>query len=122
MLHGQQKLLFTVIILAGTSESASAISSHSSWTYLEGEPTIFSSHFKQLIATAITSSFTQRNYFTSVGDDGHNTLTPTVLINKEKFFICLYDCNKDILMISDKLSMKEPRNIYQHQPAFFYGL
>lgn len=88
-----------LLFLAGTSDESVA--------YLEGKNPIEYRDFKKAIATAITSSFTQRNR--NECDDLYNSLTPTVLINKEKFYVCLYDCNKDILLMSDPCYLVEYR-------------
>ena len=49
----------------------------------------------QLVGTCVVNSFIDKNL-----SPGKNTVVPTVLFNKSKFKICLYDAEKDILLIS----------------------
>lgn len=48
-----------------------------------------------------------------------SSLTPTVLISKEKFLVCLYDCN--LLLISDEYSLIEYEGQVQISLPFFIG-
>ncbi len=92
--------------VAGLGSSTSSIN----WTYFEGKRQIEPKHYKKLISTAITSSFTLRNMNRENGMENYNTLTPTVLINKTKFCVCMYDCEKDLLLLSDEYPLYEIRN------------
>ena len=47
----------------------------------------------QLVGTCVVNSFIDKNL-----SPGKNTVVPTVLFNKSKFKICLYDAEKDILL------------------------
>ena len=49
----------------------------------------------QAVGTCVVASFTAKGPHT-----GHRALVPTVLIDEKQFRVCLYDCNKDVLLIS----------------------
>ena len=49
----------------------------------------------QAVGTCVVASFTTKAHHPE-----HKVLVPTVLINEKQFRICLYDCDKDVLLIS----------------------
>ena len=57
-------------------------------------------HASQLIATNITASFVEHSLHPDM-----NTLIPSLLLNSRTAVISLYDCQQDILMISDTLAL-----------------
>lgn len=58
-------------------------------------------NFSQIISTTIVSSFTEYHLHPSL-----NSAIPTLLINNNHFFICIYDCLQDVLLISDSIPLK----------------
>ena len=54
-------------------------------------------NINQLIAISVVSSFIERNLHKEL-----NSLTPVIMIGAPTAQICLYDCDQDILLISDK--------------------
>ena len=55
------------------------------------------SQLPQVVGTCVTTSFTERNLHPE-----KSAMVPTVLIGEHSFRACLYDCEKDILIISSK--------------------
>ena len=53
-------------------------------------------HFEQLVATCVVNSFTEANL---------NPGIPTILFNRSNYRICLYNCENDVLLLS------EPKNL-----------
>ena len=49
----------------------------------------------QAVGTCVVASFTAKTHHPD-----HKALVPTVLIDEKQFRICLYDCDKDVLLIS----------------------
>ena len=66
----------------------------------EGNIRISNRHIGQLVATCVVNSFTEANL-----NPGLNPVTPTILFNRSSYRICLYDCKKDVLLLS------EPKNL-----------
>lgn len=54
-------------------------------------------NINQLIATTVVSSFIEHNLHGDV-----NPLTPVIMIGAPKAQICLYDCQQDVLLLSEK--------------------
>ena len=59
-------------------------------------------HLPQAVVTAIVHSFTQNKRH-----PGLNPMVPTVLINGHVFRIILYDCSKDMLLVSTPVEYRE---------------
>ena len=70
--------------------------SPSSAASVEGELSMKPCHTSQFVALSVTSSFTQHNI-----EPKENSLVPTIMINSNGFKVCLYDCEHDILLISE---------------------
>ena len=66
----------------------------------EGKIQTSQRHIGQLVATCVVNSFTEANL-----NPGLNPVTPTILFNRSSYRICLYDCNNDVLLLS------EPKNL-----------
>ena len=104
-------IFFTILFLASSvpTESVSSAPAPPMWTYIEGKRAIGPEHIHKLVATAITSSFVLHNISESQ-NLGYNSLSPTLLINHDKFYVCLFDCVKDILIISEPMVLTELRD------------
>ena len=62
---------------------------------IEGEVVLKESNLPQAIGTCVTSAFTAKTRHPKI-----KTPTPTLLIDKNEFRVCLYDCERDLLRIS----------------------
>jgi hypothetical protein len=78
----------------GTSTDTTSAAHISASTDFEGEKIWVINTLCQLVGTCVVNSFIDKNL-----SPGKNTVVPTVLFNKSKFKICLYDAEKDILLI-----------------------
>ena len=68
--------------------------------HFEGKIRVSNQHFGQLVATCVVNSFTEANL-----NPGLNPVIPTILFNRSNYRICLYDCENDVLLLS------EPKNL-----------
>ena len=66
----------------------------------EGKIRVSNRHIGQLVATCVVNSFTEANV-----NPGLNPVIPTILFNRSSYRICLYNCNNDVLLLS------EPKNL-----------
>ena len=62
---------------------------------IEGKGVWKESNLPQAIVTCVTSAFTAKTRHPKI-----KTPTPTLLIDKNEFRVCLYDCERDLLLIS----------------------
>ena len=58
-------------------------------------------NFPQLVSTNIVASFVEHNLHKTL-----NSAVPTILINSHCFYISIYDCCRDLLLISNKIVFK----------------
>ncbi len=77
------------------------------WTQVQAQRNIRVSHLPEVIATNIVASFTESNCHLAL-----NPMVPTIQIDSEKFRVILYDCKKDVLLMSPLkmlTNVKKPR-------------
>ena len=66
-------------------------------TEVEGKLVAKEANLMQIIGTCVVSSFTAKSRHP------HKlAMVPTILIDNNQFSVCLYHCDKDVLMISDR--------------------
>ena len=75
---------------------------------VEAKRKVTSAYLPQAVATAIVHSFTQNKRHPQL-----NPLVPTVLINGSVFRIVLYDCCKDMLLVSSTVTYREGTKLTQ---------
>ena len=66
----------------------------------EGKIKFRASNLPQVVATCVVSSFTE-----SSRHPDKSPLIPTVFIDRLSYLVCLYDCESDVLLISNKKSL-----------------
>ena len=66
----------------------------------EGKIRFSREHIRQLVATCVVNSFTEANLNPEL-----NPVIPTILFNRNSYRICLYNCENDVLLLS------EPKNL-----------
>lgn len=74
----------------------------------------------QIVATAVVAAFTEHNLHSQ-----HNPMIPTIVINCSTVMIVLYDCNEDILFISEKVDLFDeygPSNKVKRSTLLFIWL
>ena len=81
-------------------EDKSSVSSDGMATNFEGKIKFRASNLPQVVATCVVSSFTE-----SSRHPDKSPLIPTVLIDRLSYLVCLYDCERDVLLISNKKSL-----------------
>ena len=85
------------------SDSASTdgtVTSDSTAVHIKGKIRYKASNLPQAVATCVVSAFTERT-----NQPDKSPLIPTVLIDKTSFRVCLYDCERDVLLISNAKSL-----------------
>ena len=86
------------IVLRGESSNVSPVHSLGDNVAIEAkrDPDCINKH--QLIATTVISSFIERNLHRDA-----NPMVPVILITTPTTMVCLYDCTKDLLLMSEEL-------------------
>ena len=82
-------------VAAADSDDESSLSSDGQTTTFEGKITFNSANLQKAIATCVVSSFTERNCH-----PGKLPIIPTILSDQNFLRVILYDCEKDILLVS----------------------
>jgi hypothetical protein len=80
---------------ADSDDESSSLSSDGQTTTFEGKITFNSASLQQAIATCVVSSFTERKCH-----PGKLPIVPTFLIDQHFLRVILYDCEKEILLVS----------------------
>ena len=81
------------------SDSGSTVSD-STAVHIEGKIQYAASNLPQAVATCVVSSFTEKS-----NHPDKSPLIPTILIDKKSFQIILFDCEKDVLLISNAVPL-----------------
>ena len=86
-------------------------------TTLEAKFSIRWSHLAQVVGTCVVASFTERNLHPE-----KRALVPTILIGDKYFRVCLYDCEKDILIISSRKSLSTKEHLSQSAMVLLWAV
>lgn len=73
---------------------------------VDDKKTLAKEHTSQLIATNVVASFVEKNKHSDC-----NTLIPSLMVDNERVIICLYDCDKDNLLLSDTVDLYDNGNL-----------
>ena len=92
----------------GESEGSDAESSDGATTPLEAKRRISQSNWPQMIATCVVSSFTENGLHPDLP-----AVIPTILIDAQQFQVCLYDCQRDVLLISQPVELATSDHLSQ---------
>ena len=84
---------------SGESDAESTASDGATST-IEAKRRFSSSNLPQMIATCIVSSFTEKGLHPDLP-----AVVPTILIDPHQFQVCLYDCQTDVLLISEPMEL-----------------
>lgn len=71
----------------------------------------------QAVGTCVVASFTEKSTHSNL-----NSLVPTILIDKHSFRVVLYDCEKDVLLITDTKLLSTNGYLSQSSMAFLWIL
>ena len=84
----------------GESEESDAELSDGATTTVEAKRRFSQSNLPQVIATCVVSSFTENGLHPDLP-----AIIPTILIDAHQFQVCLYDCQTDVLLISEPVEL-----------------
>ena len=90
------------------SDDDDSVHSDGRTTAVEAKISIKPSQLPQVVGTCVTTSFTEWNLHLE-----KSAMVPTVLIGQHSFRACLYDCEKDILIISSRKSLSTKGHLSQ---------
>ena len=77
------------------SDDEGSVQNDGTSTAVEGKVLSKEANLPQAVGTCVVASFTAKGRHPE-----HKALVPTVLIDEKQFRVCLYDCDKDVLLIS----------------------
>ena len=77
------------------SDDEGSVQNDGTSTAVEGKVLSKEANLPQAVGTCVVASFTAKERHPE-----HKALVPTVLIDEKQFRVCLYDCDKDVLLIS----------------------
>ena len=75
-----------------------------------------SANLSQMVATCVVTSFTEKNL-----NPSKSAMVPTILIDEHKCRVCLYDCDKDILLIFSIKSLSTKGHLSQSAMVFLWA-
>ena len=70
-------------------------------------------HFPQVVSVCVVSSFIEANRHA-------NSMVPCILIDLRKFFVCYYDCENDLLLISQSIPLLNGDRLSQSAILFLW--
>lgn len=83
------------VVEEDVSEDEGSVQGDGNSTEVEGKVLTMEANLPQAVGTCVVASFTAKARHPNL-----KALLPTVLIDEKQFRVCLYDCEKDILLIS----------------------
>ena len=83
---------------------------------IEGKVSFNDFHLRQAVAVNVVSSFTEK----SCHPDKPASV-PTILIDQNGFRVSLYDCEQDILFISNTVSLSTRGHLSQNGLVFLWA-
>ena len=100
------------------SDDNDSVHSDGRTTAVEAKISIKPSHLPQVVGTCVTTSFTERN----LHPEKKSAMVPTVLIGQHSFRACLYDCEKDILIISSRKNLSTKGHLSQSAMVLLWAI
>ena len=82
------------------SEDESLAGSDGATTTIEGKVKAREANVQQAIGTCVVSSFTEKALHPT-----QQALVPTLLMDATEFRVCFYDCEKDVLLLTESKSL-----------------
>lgn len=107
-------------VAADISDDESIPESDGPTTNIEGKITARTKNLAQAIGTCVVSSFTEKTRRKKLHQSVKNSLVPCVIIDKEKFRVILYDCEDDLLLITDSKLLATKGTLSQSSMAFLW--
>ena len=100
----------------GKSDAGSC-SSDGKTTTIEAKRSSKVVHLSQVVATCVVAAFVEKNVHPT-----KSAMVPTILIDEHCCRVCLYDCNKDILLISGRKSLSTNGHLSQSAMVFLWAV
>lgn len=94
-----------------------SVSSDRKTTTIEAKRHSKAVHLSQVVATCVVAAFTEKNLHPT-----KSAMVPTILIDEHYCRVCLYDCEKDILLISGKKSLGTKGHLSQSAMVFLWAV
>lgn len=92
-----------------------SVASDGATSNIEAKILYNTANLPQVISTCVVSSFTEAKLHPD-----KQPLVPTVLVDQHKFRVCLYDCEKDILLISESKFLGTNGHLSRSGMAFLW--
>jgi hypothetical protein len=89
-----------VVVDEDPSDDESLASSDEATTTIEGKVHLRDANLQQAVGTCVISSFTEKSLHPN-----KQAMVPTILIDEAQFRVCFYDCEKDVLLVSESKSL-----------------
>jgi len=100
---------------AELEENYDSDGSYETTTTVEAKKQFKQSDLPQLVATCVTSSFTENKLHVDLP-----SAVPTILIDPTGFRVCFYDCKRDLLLISERKSIKASKQDRMSRSAVLF--
>lgn len=85
-----------VVVDEDPSDDESLASSDGATTTID----LRDANLQQAVGTCVISSFTEKSLHPN-----KQAMVPTILIDEAQFRVCFYDCEKDVLLVSESKSL-----------------
>ena len=102
---------------SGTNVTEKSSGSDAMTSLIEGKVSFNDFHLRQAVAINVVSSFTEK----SCHPDKPASV-PTILIDQNGFRVSLYDCEQDILFISNTVSLSTWGHLSQNGLVFLWAV
>ena len=101
--------------IRANSSGDESIVSDGTTANIEGKVTAKDANLAQVVGTCVISSFTEKSVHPE-----QSPLVPSFLVDKDKFRVVLYNCEKDLLLISDQKLLSTNGYLSQSSMAFLW--
>ena len=100
-----------------SDSNVGSVSSDGKPTTIEAKRSSRAVHLSQVVATCVVAAFVEKNVHPT-----KSAMVPTILIDEHCCRVCLYDCNKDILLISGRKSLSINGHLSQSAMVFLWAV
>ncbi len=97
---------------AGSDEESDGMT-----TEIEGKIRIKKADLPQAVAMNVVSAFTEHTLHPDM-----SAMVPSILIGKNQFRVCLYHCERDILLLSSEISLSTGSYLSQSAMALLWAV
>ena len=101
----------------GSDSDVGSSSSDGKTTTIEAKRNSKAVHLSQVVATCVVAAFIEKRLHPT-----KSAMVPTILIDERYCRVCLYDCEKDILLISGRKSLSTKGCLSQSAMVFLWAV